>query len=308
LTKHAKPKDGLAAPAGEQEPLSTELATLVAQLEAYGPTRGDGFGRELGTIARELASSNPTLLRAVAQAVRERPRRPQVDWEGGAPGGALRLDPGGKAKTYSEHVGRALLAEAALGTSSQETFAQFLAELESVVRSRDAKPGTNSQHLNAALAIMAALDPANELETALGLQMVAAHVVAMDLAARARHAESLLQLQTCGNLATKFQRTFAAQMEALAKLRSGGKQQVEVRYVYVNGNALIGDVQATAGGRGDGGFSGQAHAPTQPGHFPGDVLPPLWGQDAIRQAMPRTSREGEAAMPDARRGQRQRSA
>ena len=47
-------------------------------------------------------------------------------------------------------------------------------------------------------------------------------------------------------------RTFAAQTEALRKLRSGGEQKVEVRHVHVNegGRAIIGAVEAGGGAHG----------------------------------------------------------
>jgi hypothetical protein len=280
------------------EPLSAELAVLVAQLEAYGATRGDSFGADMPKVARELARTNPALLRTLAASVRERPGRPQARWEKRGADGALRLDPGGKAETYPEHVAHSLLAENALGTVSQDSFSDLVSSLESVSRRLTEARGASASGLNAALAIMAAVNPADEIEAALGAQMVAAHMVGMDLAGRARHAGLMPHVQAYGALAVKFQRTFVAQVEALAKLRSGGKQQVEVRYVYVNGNAVIGDVHTGAGGGAGQGFDGQAQAPALM-HTPGERFPPVWGQDSIGIAMQGAGSAGPRTLPDA---------
>jgi hypothetical protein len=63
------------------------------------------------------------------------------------------------------------------------------------------------------------------------------------------------------NAATKLQRTMAAQIEALARLRRGGEQNVIIKHVHVHdgGQAIVGNVQA-GGGRDGIGNSGQAHA------------------------------------------------
>jgi hypothetical protein len=64
------------------------------------------------------------------------------------------------------------------------------------------------------------------------------------------------------NAATKLQRTMAAQIEALARLRRGGEQNVIVKHVHDHdgGQAIVGNVQAGGGGRDGIGNSGQAHA------------------------------------------------
>ena len=58
-------------------------------------------------------------------------------------------------------------------------------------------------------------------------------------------------------MATKFHRTFVAQIEALQKLRGKGGQHVRVEHVHVHsgGQALVGNVEHTSGG-GDGGENG----------------------------------------------------
>ncbi len=103
--------------------------------------------------------------------------------------------------------------------------------------------------MNAAVAMIQAIAPSSELECMLAAQMVATHHLSMELARRTFNAEQVRQFEANGNMATKFSRTFVAQMDALSKLRRGGEQVV--RHVHVNegGQALIaGTVNTGKGG------------------------------------------------------------
>ena len=60
-----------------------------------------------------------------------------------------------------------------------------------------------------------------------------------------------MQYQAHGNLATKFARTFTAQMEALSKLRRGGEQVVRHIHVGSGAQAVIAET-FNAGGSGNG--------------------------------------------------------
>ncbi len=104
---------------------------------------------------------------------------------------------------------------------------------------------------NAALAMMAAIKPTNELEAALAAQMVAAHHFAMLSWSRAAKHSSMEGAQGNAAMANKASRTFTMQMEALAKMRRGGEQVV--RHVHVNdgGQAIVaGTFNHGAGGGG----------------------------------------------------------
>jgi hypothetical protein len=105
---------------------------------------------------------------------------------------------------------------------------------------------------NATLALMYDIAPQNALEGMLVAQMVATHKVSMDMLKR-----SMLEDQTFDgvsanvNRATKLQRTFLQQVEALQKLRGlNGQQTVRVEHVTVEsgGQAIVGDVTHTGGG------------------------------------------------------------
>jgi hypothetical protein len=88
------------------------------------------------------------------------------------------------------------------------------------------------------------------------------------LGPRTRRAEMLQKFEANGNMATKFLRTFAVQMETLARVRRGGKQKVIVEHVHVypGGKAAVGtfNQQQLGGGGGEYEIEGQARAITGP--------------------------------------------
>jgi hypothetical protein len=141
--------------------------------------------------------------------------------------------------------------------------------------------------------------------------MAAAHTLAMECMERTRRAEMLQQFEANGNMATKFLRTFAVQMETLARVRRGGKQKVIVEHVHVypGGKAAVGTFvqQQPGGGGGEFEIEGQAHAITGT-----DALALLTGavrsENPERQPMPDLASDGKEPLPDARRRRRKRRA
>jgi hypothetical protein len=129
------------------------------------------------------------------------------------------------------------------GTRSAEFLAIQLTELGAAVRTRGQREATEQQ-MNAGIAFVAAVAPENELEAALAVQMAGCHALTTDLIGRAAGAENLQHMQAFGNMAVKLQRTFTAQIEALARLRGKGQQTVRVEHVTVHpgGQAIVGDV------------------------------------------------------------------
>jgi hypothetical protein len=151
--------------------------------------------------------------------------------------------------------------------------------------------------LNAALAVVSGVRPRDELEAMLASQMAVTHALAMDMLGRTKQSPTVPYMQICAGIATKLQRTFVAQTEALAKLRRGGEQKVVVEHVHVHsgGQAIVGAVTNTpaAGGGGDSSRNeNQAHA-KQISHA---SEPPMWSQDAEREAVPVTSRGGQGSL------------
>lgn len=205
---------------------------------------------------------------------------------------------------HSDTRGGQDLIHEALGTASPGFADHALCALATAMTPR--APDMTSAHYTAGLALMGAIAPENELETAIGLQIVATHQAALEMTMRARlNAGEYFQTAAAyTNMATKLSRTMAAHVEALTKLRAGGKQTHEVRYVYVNGPAAFGPGAQAAAAYGGGGYEsenpGQPHAPGQLAHIPAEPVPPMWRADPEGLALPGAGDGGAEALPDAR--------
>jgi hypothetical protein len=104
---------------------------------------------------------------------------------------------------------------------------------------------------NSTMAILSGIQPQDELEAMLAVQMIGVHNVAMETLQRAMLAGQTFEgKQVNVNQATKMLRTFAAQMEALKKYRTGGQQKMVVEHIHVNegGQAIVGNVNQGGGG------------------------------------------------------------
>jgi hypothetical protein len=153
------------------------------------------------------------------------------------------------------------------------------------------------------------IGPRDPLEGMLAAQMVAVHEAAMGCFHRAHdrgYAPGLRQAELAQ--ATKLVRSFAAQLEALDRHRGKGQQTVRVEHVTVQagGQAIVGAVSHPGGG-GDGrGTDDRPHA--KAAALADAPEPALRGPDEGRDAVPVAGGAGAAAVPDARRGGRQRRA
>ena len=89
----------------------------------------------------------------------------------------------------------------------------------------------------------------------LAAQMAAVHMATMTVARRLNHVDNLPQQDSASNAFNKLARTFAVQLEALKRYRTGGEQRVTVHHVTVNegGQAIVGAVSPAAGGTGGSG-------------------------------------------------------
>ena len=76
----------------------------------------------------------------------------------------------------------------------------------------------------------------------------------MTVARRLNHVDNIPQQDSASNAFNKLARTFAVQLEALKRYRTGGEQRVTVQHVTVNegGQAIVGAVTPAAGGAGHG--------------------------------------------------------
>ena len=93
-------------------------------------------------------------------------------------------------------------------------------------------------------------EPKDNLECLLAAQMVATHNMAMTFSWKAMLAKQTPDgIDANINRLTKLMRTFTAQVEALRKYRTGGKQTIQVQHVNVSegGQAVVGNVMGGGG-------------------------------------------------------------
>jgi hypothetical protein len=144
------------------------------------------------------------------------------------------------------------------------------------------------QDINGVLAAVHGIGANNEIEAMLAVQMVATHFAATRALRRLKGSDTIHQQDSNGNLAVKLLRTFAAQTEALQRYRGKGQQKVTVEHVHVHtgGQAIVGSVNQSGGGRENDEKRGQPHAPEAAGAItfaPGTTLP---SADEARDPLP----------------------
>jgi hypothetical protein len=134
------------------------------------------------------------------------------------------------------------------------------------------------QDINGVLAAVHGIGANDEIEAMLAVQMVATHFAATRALRRLKGSDTIPQQDSNGNLAVKLLRSFAAQTEALQRYRGKGQQKVTVEHVHVHtgGQAIVGSVSQSGGGRDNDENRGQPHAPENAGAItfaPGTTLP-----------------------------------
>ena len=137
----------------------------------------------------------------------------------------------------------------AFGTADSDTQVHLLEQIAQVFNGACSANGNNNEvvatAMSKAMAILAGIQPQNEVETMLAAQMIGVHNMAMRTMGLAMLGGQTLQgKESNGNLATKMLRTFIAQMETLHKIRTGGQQKMIIEHVNVNegGQAIVGTV------------------------------------------------------------------
>jgi hypothetical protein len=94
------------------------------------------------------------------------------------------------------------------------------------------------------LSFVKGVQPKDQIEAMLAAQMVAVHMAIMRSARRLQNADNIPQQDSAERAFNKLARTFATQMEALKRYRTGGEQKVTVQHVSVQegGQAIVGNV------------------------------------------------------------------
>jgi hypothetical protein len=140
-----------------------------------------------------------------------------------------------------------LLMMKALGTTSTDFMDGFLKQLANA-----GSPGkeASEQGINFMLSVVKSIEPRDEIEAMLAAQMAAVHMATMTFARRLSQVDNIPQQDSAERAFNKLARTFATQMEALKRYRTGGQQRVTVEHVTVHkgGQAIVGNVSAPGGG------------------------------------------------------------
>ena len=130
-------------------------------------------------------------------------------------------------------VGQMLLMDA-LGTADIDFFDGLLQQLANA-GSQGKKVDEGA--LNFMLSVVQGIKPKDQIEAMLAAQMAAVHNAMMTFARRLNHVENITQQDSAERAFNKLARTFAAQVEALKRYRTGGEQRVIVQHVTVSDGA-----------------------------------------------------------------------
>ena len=204
---------------------------------------------------------------------------------------------------HANTTGWLLHLAATFGSSSIEFAMAQLNVLTKAIEPQ-ATPEESTTAVNAMLAAVAGVQPRDEIEGSLAVQMAATHHLAMTLLDQARRSQHGPALEIYGNMALKLMRTYTAQVEALAKLRRGGNQTVRVEHVHVHsgGQAIVGNVTHPGGGGGANKRADRPHAPEGTTRsIAAQPVAPLWSENPEREPMPSACGQRASEVPDARR-------
>jgi hypothetical protein len=189
-------------------------------------------------------------------------------------------------------VGQVVLM-AALGTTDRDFFGGVVRQLGDT-----SSPGgkVDERALNFMLSVVKGIKPRDQVEAMLATQMAAVHVATLASARRLALAETLPGQDSAERAFNKLSRTYAAQMEALRRYRSGGEQNVTVQHVSVNdgGQAIVGNVTQAAPATAPRATAPHAILPERPAispPAPADTPMTLLSQPELAPALVRRARK-----------------
>lgn len=236
------------------------------------------------TEKREPTAKEAEAVRAAKADRAKRPVRAQYDQIADAEG-VMRLQ-----SRHSDEDGHARHVSATFATTSDDFVGASLLHLAQTTV-RGGKPSVEA--LNAGLAFIGAVNPVDEFEAALAVQMAATHELSLDMLARTRTANTREAMRDYGNMATKLSRTFTAQIKALSDWRRGGEQVVRHLHVYEGGQAVVAETVNV----GDQGNEKLAFKP----HEQGALIPPVSCSNTPRDALPVSGDPRSEPLPLTRR-------
>ena|GEM_PF-410002 len=211
---------------------------------------------------------------------------------------------------HTDEAGWQVQMKAAFGTTSGAFVdAEILRLVAALQATRDDLPLETK--INAALAVIAGVDPRNEVEALLAVQMAMTHVAAMRMLGELNRLNphvSPAGVAIAGTVSAKLLRAFAGQAEALAKLRRPAEQVVRVERVNVaaGGQAIVGAVTHPSMDRGSPEREDQPYGTEYERAAEPATDTPVRGKEAGRPALPEAESQGSQPVQAARRRTRQR--
>ena len=171
--------------------------------------------------------------------------------EGPAPPGQKFEKKGSAPATSPDHPGEASGTSHFMETLQTREPEFVKGYLSQIVNAASVSPEFDNDAAKFMLAAIKGIGPRDHVEIMLATQMAAIHNATMTMTRRLNHVERLDQQNSASRALNQLSRTYAAQVEALKRYRTGGEQKVTVQHVNVSegGQAIVGSV--THGGRGD---------------------------------------------------------
>jgi hypothetical protein len=213
---------------GDKTPKAKPGKAIAKVTPAQTETRATGWELE-GMSPEQVEEAT-----AIKARVDPRPNRPSIFMTGEKAARALSVGNGSEA----DKVLHSMRLFDVLGSRSNGFIDDSLHRIAGALR-LTGDDNKDSTTLSAAVAMVAAVAPTNELEATMALQMVAANEAAMMGFERSRMAQYLEHASAYSNMANKAMRSFALHAEAIAKLRRGGEQVVKHVHVNDGGQAVI---------------------------------------------------------------------
>jgi hypothetical protein len=125
-----------------------------------------------------------------------------------------------------------------LGTTDNDFTCGLLEQMSSIGSRGD------EQAINFNLSMIQGVEPTDEIEAMLATQMAAVHNATMTYAGRLNQADTVAQQDSAARAFNNLAKTFTAQVEALKRYRTGGRQNIVVQHVNVadGGQAIVGNI------------------------------------------------------------------
>lgn len=208
--------------------------------------------REQETSAATVSVDAEAMMKGLTDAQREKVRETaaKASTRSSGPPMELKMEGNTLQITYVAHdeVAANLLLMADLATVDPHFQAGITRQVATLGSHGNKLDEANS---NFVMSVVRAVQPRDELESMLAVQMGAVHAATMMMARRLNHVTTIPQQDAAERALNKLARTFATQLETLKRYRTGGQQKVTVEHVTVNagGQAIVGAVAHGGGGQ-----------------------------------------------------------